>query len=226
MGFPLVFNVRDRAAITVWWLSRKELVKIALEEERTEKRTSPETPSKIVLLQLQSVCSCAQRFVDVGVELKKVFERRIPDLTLKYIDPSYIIRRFSISSSVVFVLTWGFASAPAEPHDEEFCVLLAQMAVHAAMAGKTCITIAHISGGFLLICGIRLILTVLCRVHTSSSFEASGTQACRHKRCLVPGHAEQCWTAGMHEVLEIKIQCLRDGRRSRVCSSRCCAKGH
>ncbi len=42
------------------------------------------------------------RFVDVGVELKKVFEKRLKGITLKYIDPSYIIR-----------------SAPADPHDEE-----------------------------------------------------------------------------------------------------------
>ncbi len=42
------------------------------------------------------------RFVDVGIELKKVFEKRIPGVTIKYIDPSYMIR-----------------SAPAEPHDEE-----------------------------------------------------------------------------------------------------------
>jgi 6-phosphofructokinase 1 len=42
------------------------------------------------------------KFADVGVELKKVFDKRIPEVQVKYIDPSYTIR-----------------SAPAEPHDEE-----------------------------------------------------------------------------------------------------------
>jgi 6-phosphofructokinase 1 len=42
------------------------------------------------------------------------------ELTLKYIDPSYIIR-----------------SAPAIPSDSIYCAILGQNAVHAAMAGKT-----------------------------------------------------------------------------------------
>jgi len=41
------------------------------------------------------------KFVDVGIELKKVFEKRLPDLTLKYIDPSYIIRRFATLFSLL-----------------------------------------------------------------------------------------------------------------------------
>ena len=40
--------------------------------------------------------------------------------SIKYIDPSYIIR-----------------SAPANANDSKFCNLLAQNAVHAALAGKT-----------------------------------------------------------------------------------------
>jgi 6-phosphofructokinase 1 len=61
---------------------------------------------------------------DVGPFLtKKIKEyfasRKIP-LTIKYIDPSYTIR-----------------SLPANAVDSEFCVLLGQCAVHAAMAGKT-----------------------------------------------------------------------------------------
>jgi 6-phosphofructokinase 1 len=42
------------------------------------------------------------------------------EFSLKYIDPSYIIR-----------------SVPAEPPDSVYCWQLAQNAVHAAMAGKT-----------------------------------------------------------------------------------------
>ncbi len=62
--------------------------------------------------------------LDIGVFLK---EKICEEFTaagfrhsIKYIDPSYIIR-----------------SAPANPNDSKFCNLLAQNAVHASMAGKT-----------------------------------------------------------------------------------------
>jgi len=53
---------------------------------------------------------------------------------LKYIDPSYIIR-----------------SAPANANDSKFCSLLAQNAVHAAMAGKTDFVIGNWNGQFTLL---------------------------------------------------------------------------
>jgi 6-phosphofructokinase 1 len=61
---------------------------------------------------------------DIGVLLKdKITEefngKKFPH-SIKYIDPSYIIR-----------------SAPANANDSKFCNLLAQNAVHAALAGKT-----------------------------------------------------------------------------------------
>ena len=61
---------------------------------------------------------------DIGIFLKeKITEeftvKKFP-FSIKYIDPSYIIR-----------------SAPANANDSKFCNLLAQNAVHAAMAGKT-----------------------------------------------------------------------------------------
>jgi 6-phosphofructokinase 1 len=61
---------------------------------------------------------------DIGVYLKdKISEefknRKFPH-SIKYIDPSYIIR-----------------SAPANANDSKFCNLLAQNAVHGALAGKT-----------------------------------------------------------------------------------------
>lgn len=67
---------------------------------------------------------------DIGVYLKmKIIEyfreRNIP-INLKYIDPSYMIR-----------------SAPANPNDSIFCTLLGQFAVHAAMTGRTDITIGQ-----------------------------------------------------------------------------------
>lgn len=64
------------------------------------------------------------KFKDIGIYLKEKikedFEARNFPYSLKYIDPSYIIR-----------------SAPANPNDSLFCNLLAQNAVHAAMSGHT-----------------------------------------------------------------------------------------
>ena len=51
------------------------------------------------------------------------------DMTLKYIDPSYLIR-----------------SAPANPTDQLLCARLAQNAVHAAMAGKSGLLIGYWHG--------------------------------------------------------------------------------
>jgi 6-phosphofructokinase 1 len=64
------------------------------------------------------------RYGDIGVylrdEIKAYFKKIKMDLTLKYIDPSYIIR-----------------SVPANAHDSAFCLLLGQNAAHAGMAGRT-----------------------------------------------------------------------------------------
>ena len=64
------------------------------------------------------------RLKDVGVYLKdrisEYFKLMEVPFTLKYIDPSYLIR-----------------SAPATPSDSLFAGILGQMAAHAAMAGKT-----------------------------------------------------------------------------------------
>lgn len=65
-----------------------------------------------------------KKLEDIGVYLKQQFINYFKDInipvTLRYIDPSYIIR-----------------SVPAIPGERVFCGLLAQNAVHAAMAGKT-----------------------------------------------------------------------------------------
>ena len=65
-----------------------------------------------------------RRLGDIGIFLKdritEFFAERRIEVTLKYIDPSYIIR-----------------SVPASPQDNVYCSRLAQNAVHAAMAGKT-----------------------------------------------------------------------------------------
>ena len=75
---------------------------------------------------------------DIGLYLKdKISEefgsQKFP-FTLKYIDPSYIIR-----------------SAPANANDSKFCGLLAQNAVHAVMAGKTDFVIGHWNNEFTLL---------------------------------------------------------------------------
>ena len=67
---------------------------------------------------------------DIGLYLKEqiteYFQAKDIPLNLKYIDPSYIIR-----------------SAPANANDSKFCGLLAQNAVHAAMAGRTDFVVGH-----------------------------------------------------------------------------------
>jgi len=75
---------------------------------------------------------------DIGLYLKeKISEefstQKFP-FTLKYIDPSYIIR-----------------SAPANANDSKFCGLLAQNAVHAVMAGKTDFVVGHWNNEFTLL---------------------------------------------------------------------------
>jgi len=61
---------------------------------------------------------------DVGILLKEkiadYFNEQKNSVSIKYIDPSYIVR-----------------SAPATANDSKFCSQLAQNAVHGAMAGKT-----------------------------------------------------------------------------------------
>lgn len=75
---------------------------------------------------------------DVGLYLKEKireeFDSKGFPFSLKYIDPSYIIR-----------------STPANANDSKFCNLLAQNAVHAAMAGRTDFVIGYWSDQFTLL---------------------------------------------------------------------------
>jgi 6-phosphofructokinase 1 len=70
------------------------------------------------------------RLGDIGLFLKDqingYFKKRGTDISLKYIDPSYIIR-----------------SMPASPPDSAFCLVLAHNAVHAAMAGRTNMVVGY-----------------------------------------------------------------------------------
>ncbi|HEX9005683.1 MAG TPA: ATP-dependent 6-phosphofructokinase, partial [Bacteroidota bacterium] len=64
------------------------------------------------------------KYGDIGIllrdRIKEHFKKIGMEISLKYIDPSYMIR-----------------SQPANPHDSAFCLILGQSAVHAGMSGRT-----------------------------------------------------------------------------------------
>jgi len=64
-------------------------------------------------------------------KIEKHFKERNLPLTLKYIDPSYIIR-----------------SVPANANDRVYCGFLGQHAAHAAMAGKTGMVVSKLFGRY------------------------------------------------------------------------------
>jgi len=64
--------------------------------------------------------------------MTKYFKEKNIPLTLKFIDPSYIIR-----------------SVPANANDRVYCGFLGQHAVHAAMAGKTGVVISKMRGHYI-----------------------------------------------------------------------------
>jgi len=72
---------------------------------------------------------------DIGLLLKDRIKRHFSDrgitVAIKYIDPSYIIR-----------------SQPANSRDSAFCLLLGQMAVHAAMSGRTDMVVGYWNQNF------------------------------------------------------------------------------
>ncbi len=72
---------------------------------------------------------------DIGIYLKEIiqsyFDTKGINISIKYIDPSYIIR-----------------SLPANANDRVFCNFLGRNAVHAGMAGKTNLLIGHWNNNF------------------------------------------------------------------------------
>jgi 6-phosphofructokinase 1 len=78
------------------------------------------------------------KFNDIGLYIKEKiseeFNHKNFPHTIKYIDPSYIIR-----------------SAPANASDSKFCIQLAQNAVHAAMSGKTGFVVGNWKNNFTLL---------------------------------------------------------------------------
>jgi 6-phosphofructokinase 1 len=75
---------------------------------------------------------------DIGVYLKEKIKEEFSEkefpCSIRYIDPSYIIR-----------------SAPANANDSKFCNLLAQNAVHAALSGKTDFVVGFWNNNYTLI---------------------------------------------------------------------------
>jgi 6-phosphofructokinase 1 len=75
------------------------------------------------------------RLKDIGVYFKNTisdyFAKKGIDISIKYIDPSYMIR-----------------SLPANPNDRVFCNFLGRNSVHAGMAGKTGLLIGHWNNHF------------------------------------------------------------------------------
>ncbi len=75
------------------------------------------------------------RFNDIGLFLKdkiNVYMKKVGmEVSLKYIDPSYMIR-----------------SRPANPHDSVFCLLLGHNAAHAGMSGRTNMLVAYWNGEY------------------------------------------------------------------------------
>jgi 6-phosphofructokinase 1 len=76
-----------------------------------------------------------EKLNDIGLYLKEkiteYLKKEKVKFSIKYIDPSYIIR-----------------STEPTPNDSIFCMQLAQRAVHAGMSGKTDIVIGHFNGEF------------------------------------------------------------------------------
>jgi 6-phosphofructokinase 1 len=84
---------------------------------------------------------------DIGLILKEritqYFAEKKKPLSLKYIDPSYMIR-----------------SLPADSNDSAFCVMLGQNAVHAGMSGRTNMVVGYRNQYFV---HIPISLTILKR---------------------------------------------------------------
>jgi 6-phosphofructokinase 1 len=72
---------------------------------------------------------------DIGIYLKEqitaYFKKANMPVNVRYIDPSYIIR-----------------SAPANADDSVFCFQLSELAVHAAMTGRTAMVVGFLNGHF------------------------------------------------------------------------------
>ncbi|MDD2219108.1 MAG: ATP-dependent 6-phosphofructokinase [Desulfoplanes sp.] len=85
-------------------------------------------------------------------EIKNYFQAKDIPITLKYIDPSYIIR-----------------SIPANAHDRVYCGFLGQHAVHAGMAGKTNMVVTRLQDRYVYI-PLDLVTQKRRRLNTQSMY--------------------------------------------------------
>jgi 6-phosphofructokinase 1 len=85
-------------------------------------------------------------------EITRYFRARNKPLTIKHIDPSYIIR-----------------SVPPNANDRVYCGFLGQYAVHAAMAGKTDMVVAKIMDRYVHL-PLSLVTSSRRRLNTRSAF--------------------------------------------------------
>ncbi|MFP4391815.1 MAG: ATP-dependent 6-phosphofructokinase [Desulfohalobiaceae bacterium] len=95
---------------------------------------------------LGDICSLLQ------AKIKDYFQEMDIEITLKFIDPSYIIR-----------------SIPANANDRVYCGFLGQNAVHAAMAGKTNMVISNLQDHYIHL-PLDLVIKERRKLNTSSNY--------------------------------------------------------
>jgi 6-phosphofructokinase 1 len=95
---------------------------------------------------LRDICGLLRREIDTFFKAKNM------DYTLKFIDPSYIIR-----------------SIPANANDRVYCGFLGQNAVHAAMAGKTGMVVSKLHGHYIHL-PLSLVAGKRKRINTVSNY--------------------------------------------------------
>jgi 6-phosphofructokinase 1 len=109
---------------------------------------------------------------DIGIHFKNTiadyFAKKGIDISIKYIDPSYMIR-----------------SLPANPNDRVFCNFLGRNSVHAGMAGKTGLLIGHWNNHFVHV-PLKLIAGKRKKIDPQgslwrSALEATGQGALKNK---------------------------------------------
>lgn len=121
---------------------------------------------------------------DIGIFLKdkisEHFKSKGIDVTVKYIDPSYIIR-----------------SAPATPSDSIFCNKLGLNAVHGAMAGKTGFVVGRRNNQFVYL-PIEMLISERKKIDVEgdlwmSVLETTGQPANMRKEVSTSGAAASDW---------------------------------
>ncbi|MEF2145661.1 MAG: ATP-dependent 6-phosphofructokinase [Desulfovibrionaceae bacterium] len=112
-----------------------------------------------------------QRLGDIGTllssEIKTFFKKEGMEITLKYIDPSYIIR-----------------SVPANAADGIYCGFLGSHSVHAAMSGRTGMVVSKWNGRFVHI-PFSLITRSKKSINTHSNYWRAVLEATGQPRSLV-----------------------------------------